>query len=87
MKKTVIAMMVAVSLCVVIAVAHSQAERSTAVTPGRYQLVPVEYDVATNTELRRVKAVFKIDTQTGQTWQLAVAQNGDKFTQTWSPIN
>jgi hypothetical protein len=74
---------IVVSLFVMIAVGHSQAERNTLVAPGRCQLVPVEYDVATNTEVRRVKAVFTIDTQTGQTWQWAVAQNGDKFM--WVP--
>ena len=40
-------------------------------TNGRYQVVPVEFDSWTAGEPSK-KKVIRIDTQTGQTWRIAV---------------
>jgi len=49
----------------------SEGEQKDSNQIGRYQIIPVEYERSDEGNRSKVKAVLKIDTQTGRTWLLS----------------
>lgn len=83
--KLVTALLAAVLLALVFA--HGQTDRTSTI-PGRYQIVSGEYELAQKNNfvaLVPLKCVFRIDTQTGQTWLWVAFTDEGKLTQKWVP--
>jgi len=71
--------------------AHAQSSKALPLSPGtngRYQVVAVDFDLTTMSGLMKHKTAVRIDTQTGQTWELVEleSKNGGRNLY-WEPLN